>query len=40
MPLNRVSEMLETHSLNANPGYFNGEELEKSHSILDDKLTS
>ena len=40
MPPDRASEVLETHLLNANPGYFNGEELEKSHSILDDKLTS
>jgi hypothetical protein len=40
MPPDRASEMLETHLLNANPGYFNGEGLEKSHSILDDKLTS
>jgi hypothetical protein len=40
MPPDRASEMLETHSLNANPGYFNSEGLEKSHSILDDKLTS
>lgn len=32
--------MLETYLLNANPGYFNGEGLEKSHSILDGKLTS
>ena len=32
--------MLETHLLNVNPGYSNGEGLEKSHSILDDKLTN
>lgn len=39
-PPDKASGMLETHSLNANPGYFDGEGLEKSHSILDEKLTS
>jgi hypothetical protein len=40
MPPDRASEILETHLLNAKSGYFDGEGWEKSHSILDDKLTS
>ncbi|KAF9728448.1 hypothetical protein PMIN04_012922 [Paraphaeosphaeria minitans] len=40
MPPDKAVEMLETHLLNADPGYYNGEGLEKSHNILDDKLVS
>jgi hypothetical protein len=33
-----AQEMLENHLFIENPGYYNGEELEKSHAILDEKL--
>jgi hypothetical protein len=32
-----AQEMLENHFLIENPGYYNGEELEKIHAILDVK---
>ncbi|GKT44772.1 NmrA-like family domain-containing protein 1 [Colletotrichum spaethianum] len=38
IPLNTAQEILETHLLNEKPGYYNGEGLEKSHEILEDKL--
>lgn len=33
-----AQEMLEMHQFIESPGYFNGESLEKSHEILEDKL--
>ncbi|GJC80813.1 nmrA-like family domain-containing protein 1 [Colletotrichum liriopes] len=38
IPPNTAQEILETHLLNEKPGYYNGEGLEKSHRILEDKL--
>ncbi|GKT53996.1 putative NmrA family transcriptional regulator protein [Colletotrichum tofieldiae] len=38
IPPNTAQEILETHLLNEKPGYYNGEGLEESHRILEDKL--
>lgn len=35
-----AQEMLENHLLIQEPGYYGGESLEKSHAILDQKLTT
>lgn len=38
LPEFMAQEMLENHLFIENPGYYNGEGLEKSHEILDEKL--
>ena len=38
MPEFMAQEMLENHLFIESPGYYNGEGLEKSHAILDEKL--
>jgi len=38
LPEFMAQEMLENHYLIESPGYYNGEKLEKSHAILDEKL--
>ncbi|KAH7066177.1 putative NmrA family transcriptional regulator [Paraphoma chrysanthemicola] len=40
LPEFMAQEMLENHLFIENPGYYGGEDLEKSHAILDDKLVS
>jgi len=40
LPEFMAQEMLKNHQLIESPGYYNGEELEKSHAILDEKLVS
>jgi|TARA_R110002003_G_scaffold351_12_gene18980 hypothetical protein len=38
LPEFMAQEMLENHLFIESPGYYNGEGLEKSHAILDEKL--
>jgi hypothetical protein len=38
LPEFMAQEMLENHQFIESPGYYNGEELEKSHAILEEKL--
>ncbi|KAH7092624.1 putative NmrA family transcriptional regulator [Paraphoma chrysanthemicola] len=40
LPEFMAQEMLENHLFIENPGYYGGEDLEKSHAILDEKLVS
>ena len=38
LPEFMAEEMLQNHQFIENPGYYNGEKLEKSHAILEEKL--